>query len=208
MKRRRAEIDDVSLALVTVQCGVDQQQTTQRNEHTGEVVSERARKRPKRSALPQALGRKTEAGTSYSLEEHTRRVVEYLQVHGAVQLTTIREELGIDARRSYDIVNVLLETPLVSSKSENKKDQLLQHLDDATVVPEAYNIVTLLDDIRKEQQAAAGLLASIEHMQTLLSNQSSVQPADTRTPVSTATTAITTTTTTHTMLPPKGEPHT
>lgn len=58
------------------------------------------------------------------LEESTSRILQFLQTRGKMPFKDIHKELTIDYRRAYDILNVLLTTPLVTRTGKKRENKL------------------------------------------------------------------------------------
>lgn len=85
------------------------------------------------------------------LEEATVKLLKLLQTRGPMLFQEIVDELALDYRRVYDILNVLCTTVLVVKRGK-KRDHTRYHFFDGKQLPEPVDIKSLPKFIEIEQQ--------------------------------------------------------
>ncbi|KAL0236922.1 hypothetical protein PCE1_000319 [Barthelona sp. PCE] len=100
------------------------------------------------------------------LEQITKRILAIMQTSGRVSFKEIHNELGLDYRRAYDIINVLLTTPLVSKQSSTRRHSENPFVySDGIPMPEATDVSTLMTDIETVQKNIYNLNDQIKKLQ-------------------------------------------
>ncbi|KAJ3429173.1 transcription factor e2f [Anaeramoeba flamelloides] len=87
-----------------------------------------------------------------TLEQCTLRILSLLQKRGQVPFKDIFTELGIGYRRAYDILNVLLTTPLVSKKGKKRENKIPYVFLDGRPLQEVVDIATILEQTETEKK--------------------------------------------------------
>ncbi|KAJ3430654.1 transcription factor e2f6 [Anaeramoeba flamelloides] len=86
-----------------------------------------------------------------SIEHCTIRILRLLQKRGKMVFKDIFTELGIGYRRAYDILNVLLTTPLVHKPGKKRESKMPYIYLDGEPLPEVVDVVNILEQIEYEE---------------------------------------------------------
>jgi len=86
------------------------------------------------------------------LEESSVRIINLLQEKGKMVFKDIHETLGIDYRRAYDILNILLTTSLVTKTGKKRENKLPFIYQDGVPLPEAVELKDILGEVAKEEE--------------------------------------------------------
>ncbi|KAJ3437085.1 transcription factor e2f [Anaeramoeba flamelloides] len=87
-----------------------------------------------------------------SIEHCTIRILRLLQKRGKMVFKDIFTELGIGYRRAYDILNVLLTTPLVHKPGKKRESKMPYIYLDGEPLPEVVDVVNILEQIEYEEK--------------------------------------------------------
>jgi len=85
------------------------------------------------------------------LEESAQRIISLLQTRGKMIFKDIHETLGIDYRRAYDILNILLTTTLISKMGKKRENKLPFIYQDGTALPEPVELRDVLSEAQREE---------------------------------------------------------
>ncbi|KAJ3423448.1 transcription factor e2f [Anaeramoeba flamelloides] len=105
-----------------------------------------------------------------TLEECTIRTLELLQLRGQMVFKDIFTELGIGYRRAYDILNVLLTTPLLTKKGKKRESNMPYVYLDGEPLPENVDVRNVLEQIESEEQQIKVLTKYIQRLEEELEN--------------------------------------
>ncbi|KAJ3430968.1 transcription factor e2f [Anaeramoeba flamelloides] len=105
-----------------------------------------------------------------TLEECTIRTLELLQLRGQMVFKDIFTELGIGYRRAYDILNVLLTTPLLTKKGKKRESNMPYVYLDGEPLPENVDVRNVLEQIESEEQQINVLTKYIQRLEEELEN--------------------------------------
>eukprot|EP00792_Barthelona_sp_PAP020_P004353 TRINITY_DN2070_c0_g1_i1.p1 TRINITY_DN2070_c0_g1~~TRINITY_DN2070_c0_g1_i1.p1 ORF type:complete len:197 (-),score=52.25 TRINITY_DN2070_c0_g1_i1:595-1185(-) len=98
------------------------------------------------------------------LEVITKQILELMQLRGKLSFAEMND-LGLDYRRLYDILNVLQTTPLISKEGKKRDRKKPFIYGDGTPMPEAVDLSELLPNIEKEQELIIETMQSINTLQ-------------------------------------------
>ncbi|KAG9390272.1 Transcription factor E2F-like [Carpediemonas membranifera] len=101
------------------------------------------------------------------LEDSTRKILELLMQNGEMTFKDIHDTLDLDYRRAYDILNVLLTTPLVQKQGKKRDNKLPYMFGDGKPVPVSVDVFSLLSDLEEQQRAIMILTMRIRKLQEL-----------------------------------------
>ncbi|GKT26383.1 hypothetical protein ADUPG1_013341 [Aduncisulcus paluster] len=102
------------------------------------------------------------------LEDWTKSILSYLQRRGQASFKQIHEDLGIDYRRLYDILNVLCTSPMVHKVGKKRDPEAPFVFGDGTPLPCPVDLSKLVGEIEIEQTSILIYLRRILHLQTVL----------------------------------------
>ncbi|KAJ4454785.1 hypothetical protein PAPYR_10433 [Paratrimastix pyriformis] len=103
--------------------------------------------------LSTAKKKKKNSGTKDGLEECTKQILRFLQTRGRATFKEIHEALEIDYRRAYDILNVLMTTPLIRKEGKKRDPGQPYIYVDGTPLREPVDLDKLLALIETEQRS-------------------------------------------------------
>jgi len=86
------------------------------------------------------------------LEESSIRIINLLQEKGKMVFRDIHETLGIDYRRAYDILNILLTTSLVTKTGKKRENKLPFIYQDGIPMQETVELRDILGEIAREEE--------------------------------------------------------
>jgi len=109
--------------------------------HNKDVSTDKAKKK-KVEALKKKEG----------LEESSVRIINLLQERGKMIFKEIHETLGIDYRRAYDILNILLTTSLVTKTGKKRENKLPFIYQDGVPLPETVDLKDILGEVAREEE--------------------------------------------------------
>merc|ERR1712063_104511 len=108
-------------------------------------------------------------GKKEGLEETTVRVVQLLQARGTMLFKDINQTLDIPYRRSSDILNVLVTTPLLCKEGKKRENKYPYVFGDGNTIVggDSVNICHIMEDIDKERHQIAQLQERIKQLQAI-----------------------------------------
>ncbi|KAJ4462832.1 hypothetical protein PAPYR_23 [Paratrimastix pyriformis] len=112
---------------------------------------------------PQRTGKGKEG-----LEDATMKIVHLLQQHGMMGFKEIHEALKIDYRRAYDILNVLLTTPLLDKKGKKRDSRAPYVYQDGIPLSEPCEVDNVGTLIAQEQQQANLTFHRLKRLEQIL----------------------------------------
>lgn len=102
---------------------------------------------------------------SNPMKADTDKIIELLQRNGEISFKEINEKMEIGHRRSYDILNVLMVTPLVSKTSKRRESKVPYLFLDGIPIEKPETISLLAESLEEEEMALGAikdLLAAVE----------------------------------------------
>mmetsp|Transcript_23236 Transcript_23236/g.39957 ORF Transcript_23236/g.39957 Transcript_23236/m.39957 type:complete len:200 (+) Transcript_23236:41-640(+) len=111
------------------------------------------------------------------LEEATVRIIRLLQTKGRLLFKDLHEMLALDYRRAYDILNVLVTTPLVSKMGKKRENKLPYMFRNGDALPEPVDLDNLVPQILEEQQAINTIQRRISRLEEALNDTSKLDLA-------------------------------
>lgn len=99
------------------------------------------------------------------LEDSTARIIRLLQMRGKLPFKEIHSELTIDYRRAYDILNVLLTTPLVTKHGKKRENKLPYVFQDGVALNEPVSIDSISEELVACKKANAILSRRVARLE-------------------------------------------